>query len=71
MNIPPGNRPDRNRLRFSTIDPCIATHGARNGGMKVTFKEFMKDLAFTFGAAMATGAAVGGVSFVVVKFLAG
>jgi len=39
--------------------------------MKVTFKEFMKDLAFTFGAAMATGAAVGGVSFVVVKLLAG
>ena len=71
MNIPPGNPPGRNCPRFSTIDPCIATHGARNGGMKVTFKEFMKDLAFTFAAAMATGAAVGGVSFVVVRFLAG
>jgi hypothetical protein len=39
--------------------------------MRVTFKEFMKDLAFTFAAAMATGAAVGGLSFVVVRFFAG
>ncbi len=39
--------------------------------MRVTFKEFAKDLAFTFAAAMATGAAVGGVSFVVVRFFAG
>jgi hypothetical protein len=39
--------------------------------MQVTFKQFMKDLAFTFAAAMATGATVGGVSFVVVRFFAG
>jgi hypothetical protein len=39
--------------------------------MRVTFKEFMKDLAFTFAAAMATGATVGGLSFLVVKLFAG
>ena len=39
-------------------------------GMKpnVTVKQFVKDLAFTFGAALATGALVGGLSFVVVRF---
>ena len=38
--------------------------------MHLTAKQFLKELAFTFAAAVATGAVVGGVSFVVVRFLA-
>jgi hypothetical protein len=39
--------------------------------MHVTFKQFMKDLAFTFAAAFTTGSVVGGVAFVTVRFFAG
>jgi hypothetical protein len=35
--------------------------------MQVTLKQFLKDLAFTFGAALFTGALVGGLSFVAVR----
>jgi hypothetical protein len=38
--------------------------------MHVTAKQFLKDLAFTLSAALATGAVVGGVSFLVASFLA-
>ena len=38
--------------------------------MNVTAKQFLKDLAFTFSAALATGAIVGGVSFLVVRIFA-
>jgi hypothetical protein len=38
--------------------------------MHVTAKEFLKDLAFTLSAALATGAVVGGVSFIVVRLFA-
>ena len=38
--------------------------------MHVTAKQFLKDLAFTLSAALATGAVVGGVSFLVVRFFA-
>jgi hypothetical protein len=38
--------------------------------MHVTAKQFLKDLAFTLSAALATGAVVGGVSFMVVRFFA-
>jgi hypothetical protein len=43
-----------------------------NGAMKttvnVTPRQFLKDLAFTCLAAFGTGAAIGAVSFVVVRF---
>ena len=38
--------------------------------MHVTDKQFLKDLAFTLSAALATGAVVGGVSFIVVRLFA-
>ena len=38
--------------------------------MNVTLKQFLKDLAFTFAAALATGTVVGGLSFLVVRFFA-
>ena len=38
--------------------------------MKVTLKQFLMDLAFTFAAAVFTGAMVGGLSFVVVRLFA-
>jgi hypothetical protein len=38
--------------------------------MNITFKQFAKDLAFTFAAAFGTGALVGGLSFLVVRFFA-
>ena len=38
--------------------------------MHLTAKQFLKDVAFTFAAAVATGAVVGGLSFVVVRFFA-
>ena len=38
--------------------------------MHVTAKQFLKDLAFTLSAALATGAVVGGVSFLVVRLFA-
>jgi len=41
-----------------------------NGGMHVSAKQFLKDLAFTLSAALGTGALVGGVSFLVVRFFA-
>jgi len=41
-----------------------------NGAMHVTAKQFLKDLAFTLSAALATGAVVGGVSFLVVRLFA-
>jgi len=48
--------------------PAVAAIGCCNGGMHLTAKQFLKDLAFTFAAAVATGAVVGGVSFVVARF---
>jgi hypothetical protein len=49
---------------------CAITglNGAMKPELKVTAKQFLKDVAFTFGAAFATGAVVGGVSFLVVRF---
>jgi hypothetical protein len=38
--------------------------------MNVTLTQFLKDLAFTFAAAVFTGALVGGLSFVVVRIFA-
>jgi hypothetical protein len=38
--------------------------------MNLTAKQFLKDLAFTFAAAVFTGALVGGVSFIVVRLFA-
>ena len=38
--------------------------------MQVTAKQFLKDLAFTFAAAVFTGAMVGGLSFIVVRMFA-
>ena len=38
--------------------------------MHVTAKQFLKDLAFTLSAALATGAVVGGLSFIVVRLFA-
>ena len=38
--------------------------------MHITVKQFLKDVAFTFSAALFTGAFVGGVSFLVVRFFA-
>jgi len=38
--------------------------------MHLTAKQFLKDLAFTLAAAVATGTVVGGVSFMVVRFFA-
>jgi len=38
--------------------------------LNVTTRQVLVDLAFTAVAAIATGAAVGGVAFVVVRFLA-
>ena len=35
--------------------------------MHVSAKQFLKDVAFTFGAALFTGALVGGLSFVAVR----
>ena len=37
--------------------------------MQVSAKQFLKDVAFTFGAALFTGAVVGGLSFVAVRLL--
>ena len=39
-------------------------------GMNLTPKQFLKDLAFTFSAALFTGALVGGLSFVAVRLFA-
>lgn len=39
--------------------------------VNVTAKEFLKDLGFTLMAAVATGATVGAMSFLVVKLFAG
>jgi len=50
--------------------PGTAAIGCCNGGMNITAKQFLKDLAFTFGAALATGAAVGALSFTVVRLFA-
>jgi len=38
--------------------------------MQITAKQFLKDLAFTFAAAVFTGAVVGALSFVVVRVFA-
>jgi len=38
--------------------------------MHVTLKQFLKDLAFTFSAALFTGALVGGLSFIAVRLFA-
>ncbi len=38
--------------------------------MQLTAKQFLKDLALTFAAAVFTGALVGGLSFVVVRLFA-
>jgi hypothetical protein len=38
--------------------------------MQITAKQFLKDLAFTFAAAVFTGALVGGLSFVAVRLFA-
>lgn len=38
--------------------------------MHLTAKQFLKDLAFTFAAAVFTGAMVGALSFVVVRMFA-
>jgi len=43
---------------------------AEMAAMNITFKQFAKDLAFTFAAALGTGALVGGLSFLVVRFFA-
>jgi hypothetical protein len=51
--------------------PAPRAIGWCNGAMNVTAKQFLKDLAFTFGAALATGAIVGAVSFTVVRVFAG
>jgi hypothetical protein len=51
--------------------PGAGAIGCCNGAMNVTAKQFLKDLAFTFGAALATGAIVGAVSFTVVRVFAG
>jgi hypothetical protein len=50
--------------------PAARAIGWCNGAMNVTAKQFLKDLAFTFGAALATGAIVGAVSFTVVRLFA-
>ena len=38
--------------------------------LNVTMRQVLNDLAFTAVAALATGAAVGGVAFIVVRFFA-
>jgi hypothetical protein len=38
--------------------------------MQLTAKQFLKDLAFTFAAAVFTGATVGALSFIVVRLFA-
>jgi len=42
---------------------------AQNQKPNVTFGQFLRDIGYTFAIALATGAAVGGLSFVVVGFL--
>ena len=46
------------------------TEEAMEPKLNVTTRQVLVDLAFTAVAAIATGAAVGGVAFVVVRFLA-
>jgi len=38
--------------------------------LNVTMRQVLNDLAFTAVAALATGAAVGGIAFIVVRFFA-
>jgi hypothetical protein len=47
--------------------PGARAVGCCNGAMNLTPKQFLKDLAFTFGAALTTGAIVGALSFAVVR----